>query len=84
MISAREAVVTGCAWSADTGVMRLRCEEAAAASAHGYGREVSLPADPSTPSQLSDSFHIETRKFNGMCSYPTERDPYERKMVECR
>ena len=29
-------------------------------------------------------YGIESRKFNGMCSYPTERDPYEMKMVECR
>ena len=54
----------GCSWSAASGVMSLRYEVTAAASAHGYGAE--------------------SRKFNGMCAYPTERDPYEMKMVECR
>ncbi len=26
----------------------------------------------------------ESRELGGMCSFPTERDPYERKMVDCR
>ena len=59
-------LIQGCSWSAATGVLSLRYEVTAGASAnaHGYGAE--------------------SRKFNGMCAYPTERDPYEMKMVECR
>ena len=37
-----------------------------------------------TAAANAHGYGIESRKFNGMCSYPTERDPYEMKMVECR
>ena len=37
-----------------------------------------------TAATKAHGYGIESRKFNGMCSYPTERDPYEMNMVECR
>ena len=54
--------------------MSLRYEETAAASA----------VSTKNAAAHAHGYGIESRKFNGMCSYPTERDPYERKMVECR
>ena len=56
--------------------MSLRYEEMAAAAAAAVSTK--------NAAAHAHGYGIESRKFNGMCSYPTERDPYEMKMVECR
>ena len=35
------------------------------------------------PIKNRHGFGLESRKYNSLCSYPTERDPYESRMVTC-